>query len=136
MILSCSHSFCLFFPYFFLTCDLDVVGGDHVASAVHPAIPGAGVPGLQGAHPQAVGGCVQPDAGGVNEGCGPQLRGVHCHPGVLDCRQGGAGPEEKKVVMKIDLYFFVKIKKMFLQCQKGEKTVYFRQNLNYLDHKK
>ena len=95
MILSI-QSFCLFlFSFFYLTCDLDVVGGDHVASAVHPAVPGAGVPGLQGAHPQTVGGRVQPDAGGVNEGCGPQLRGVHCHTGVLDCWQGGAGPEEE-----------------------------------------
>ena len=46
-------------------------------------------------YPQTVGGRVQPDAGRVDEGCGPQLRGVNCHSGVLDCRQGGAGPEEE-----------------------------------------
>ena len=77
-----------------VTCDLDVVCRDLPAPAVHPAVPGAGVPGLEAAHSQAVGGRVQADAGGVDEGRGPQLRGVHGHPGVFDGRQRGAGPGE------------------------------------------
>ena len=61
----------VFFVFFYLTCDLDVVGGDHVASAVHAAVPGPGVPGLQAAHPEAVRGRVQTNAGGVDKGRGP-----------------------------------------------------------------
>ena len=76
-----------------LTCNLDVVCSDHVAPAVHAAIPGPRVPCLQAAHPEAVGGRVQANAGWVYEGRGPQLRRVHRHPRVLDSRQGGAGPE-------------------------------------------
>ena len=78
---------------FIFTCHPDVVGRHLVSSAVHSAVPGPRVPGLQSAHPKAVGGRVQANAGWVYEGRGSQLRRVHRHPRVLDSRQGGAGPE-------------------------------------------
>ena len=77
-----------------LTCDPDVVGRDLLGPAVHPAVPGPGVPGLQAGDGEGVGGRVQPDPGRVDEGRGPQLWSVHRHPGVLDGGERGAGPSE------------------------------------------
>ena len=71
-----------------------MICSDLFAPTVHSAVPGASVSSLQVADHQAVGGCVKSYPGGVDERGGPQLRGEHRHPGVLDGGQGGAGATE------------------------------------------
>ena len=75
-----------------LTCHSDIVGRDLIRPAVHPAVPGPRVPGLQPGDRQRVAGRVQPDPAGVDEGRGAQLRGEDGHPGVLDGGERGTGP--------------------------------------------
>ena len=77
---------------FIFTCHPDVVGRHLVSSAVHSAVPGPRVPGLQPGDGQGVAGRVQPDPAGVDEGGGAQLCGEHGNSGVLYSRQGGTRP--------------------------------------------